>query len=151
PAIAITPLATDRVAFVGDPVAMVLAQDRYIAEDAAGLVAVEYDSEDPVVTLADAMKDESIVHPGMDTNVAVGMGEESNDEVEAVLRDAPLVITHEIKHQRIAQSPLETRGVVVAKQGEGELTVYLSCQSPQMAARYIATAFGLPQTGIRVI
>ena len=151
PAIKITPLAAERVAFVGDPVALVLAQDRYIAEDAAGLVAVEYDAEGPVVSIADAMRDETIVHAGMDTNVAVGMGEESSDEVEAVLRTARHLITHEIKHQRIAQAPLETRGVVVAKQGEGELTVYLACQSPQMAARYIATAFGLPQTGIRVI
>lgn len=151
PAIAIAPLASDRVAYVGDPVALVIAEDRYIAEDAAGLVQVDYEAQEPVVTIHEAMQGQRIVHPGMDTNVAVGMGEESNDEVEALLKSAHLVITHEIKHQRIAQAPMETRGVVVAKQGEAELTVHLACQSPQMAARYIATAFGLPQTGIRVI
>ncbi|HET8937255.1 MAG TPA: xanthine dehydrogenase family protein molybdopterin-binding subunit [Polyangiales bacterium] len=151
PAIPIAPLSAAHVAFVGDPVALVIAEDRYIAEDAAGLVTVEYDAEEPIVTIAQAMQDTRSVHPGMDSNVAVGMGEESNDEVEEVLRRAPLLITHNVKHQRIAQAPMETRGVVVAKQGEGELTVHLACQSPQMAARYIATAFGLPQTGIRVI
>jgi carbon-monoxide dehydrogenase large subunit len=150
PAISILPLAAERVAHVGDPVALVVAQDRYIAEDAAGLVTVDYDSEDPVVTLADAKRG-ALVHPGTDSNIAVGMGEEEDEEIEKLLASAPHVITTTIKHQRIAQSPLETRGVVVAQQGRGELTIYLSCQSPQMAARYISMAFGLPQTGIRVI
>ncbi|MET0386969.1 MAG: xanthine dehydrogenase family protein molybdopterin-binding subunit [Polyangiales bacterium] len=150
PAIEILPLAAERVAYVGDPVALVIAQDRYIAEDAAGLVVVDYESEDPVVSIEQAMHG-AIVHPGTDNNVAVGMGEERDDDVEALLASAPHLITQTIKHQRIAQAPLETRGVVVAQQGAGELTVYLSCQSPHMAARYVALAFGLPQTAIRVI
>ncbi|MET0285872.1 MAG: xanthine dehydrogenase family protein molybdopterin-binding subunit [Polyangiales bacterium] len=150
PAIAIQPLAVDRVAYVGDPVAMVLARDRYIAEDAAGLVLVDIDAEDPVITIGDA-KGARLVHPDTDTNAAVAMGEEEDAEVEAALKSAPHVITTTIKHQRIAQSPLETRGVVVAPQGSEELTVYLACQSPQLSARYISMAFGLPQTGIRVI
>jgi aerobic carbon-monoxide dehydrogenase large subunit len=150
PVISILPLAADRVAYVGDPVALVVAQDRYVAEDAAGLVAVDYEAEDPVVTIDDAKRG-PLVHPGTDTNAAVAMGEEEDREIEKLLCSARHLVTTTIKHQRIAQSPLETRGVVVAKQGAGELTIYLSCQSPQMAARYIALAFGLPQTGIRVI
>jgi carbon-monoxide dehydrogenase large subunit len=150
PAISILPLAADSVAYVGDPVALVIAQDRYVAEDAAGLVAVDYEAEDPVVTIDDAKRG-PLVHPGTDTNAAVAMGEEEDEEIEKLLASAPHLITTTLKHQRIAQSPLETRGVVAAPQGAGELTVYLSCQSPQMAARYIALAFGLPQTGIRVI
>jgi aerobic carbon-monoxide dehydrogenase large subunit len=151
PAITIAPLAAERVAFVGDPVAMVIAQDRYIAEDAAGLVLVEYIEEEPVITLHDARTSSTIVHASTDSNVAVGMGEEDNEELEAELSRAPHLITNTITHQRIAQAPIETRGVVVAPQGSDELTIYISCQGPQMAARYIATAFGLPQTGIRVI
>jgi aerobic carbon-monoxide dehydrogenase large subunit len=150
PAIHIEPLASGRVAHVGDPVAMVIAQDRYIAEDAAGLVLVEYDAEDPVVTLTDAKSGE-LVHPDTDSNIAVGMGDDIEPELEQLFASAPHLVTHKVKHQRIAQSPIETRGVVVAQQGKEELTIYISCQSPQMAARYIATAFGLPQTGIRVI
>jgi aerobic carbon-monoxide dehydrogenase large subunit len=150
PAISILPLALDRVAYVGDPVALVIAQDRYIAEDAAGLVTVDYAEEDPVVSIEDAKRGK-LVHPDTDTNAAVAMGDEPDAEVEQLLASAPHLITTQIKHQRIAQSPIETRGVVVAKQGATELTIYLSCQSPQMAARYVATAFGLPQTDIRVI
>ncbi len=150
PTIEIPPLATDRVAYVGDPVVMVIAQDRYLAEDAAGLVVIDYEEEDPVVTNDDA-RHGPLVHPGTDSNIAASVGVEEDDELEAVLAAAPHLVTGTITHQRIAQSPMETRGVVVSKQGEEELTVYIACQSPQMAARYIAQAFGLPQTGIRVI
>ncbi|MDR3417211.1 MAG: xanthine dehydrogenase family protein molybdopterin-binding subunit [Nevskia sp.] len=150
PAIAIAPLATQRVAYVGDPVALVAARDRYLAEDAAGLVTVEYDEEDPVVTLDDA-RSGPLVHPDTDTNAAIAMGEEHDEDIEQRLAQAPHLVTATIKHQRVAQSPIETRGVVVDKHGDGELTVYISCQSPQMAARYISLALGMPQMSVRVI
>jgi carbon-monoxide dehydrogenase large subunit len=150
PEIAIPPLAIDRVAYVGDPVVMVVAQNRYLAEDAAGLVAVAYEDETPIVTIADAKRG-APVHPDTDSNAAAAMGDEADDEIEALLAAAPHLVTGTITHQRIAQSPIETRGVVVAKQGEEELTVYIACQSPQMVARYLSQAFGLPQTNIRVI
>jgi aerobic carbon-monoxide dehydrogenase large subunit len=50
----VAPLSSDRVAQVGDPVALVIAESRYIAEDAAELVAVEYESETPIISIADA-------------------------------------------------------------------------------------------------
>src|SRR5205823_15045349 len=56
-----------------------------------------------------------------------------------------------IRHQRISHSPMETRGVVASKQGDGELIVYIGCQGPQVVARWLSLAFGLPQTRIRVI
>jgi carbon-monoxide dehydrogenase large subunit len=151
PSIEILPLAKDRVAHVGDPVAMVIAQDRYIAEDAAGLVAVDYAEEDPVITLDDARRG-PLVHPSSESNVAAAAGNDEVDEaLESQLASAPHLVTTTIKHQRISQSPMETRGVVVAPHGQGEMTVYIATQSPQMAARYLSLAFGLPQTSIRVI
>ena len=69
PAITIPPLATDRVVHVGDPLALVVAQDRYLAEDAAGLVQVDYEEEDPVVTIEDAERG-PLVHPSAESNVA---------------------------------------------------------------------------------
>ncbi len=151
PVVPVPVLATDCVRHVGDPVAMVIAEDRYIAEDAAGLIVVEYDEEDPVVTLADA-KTGPLVHPDTDSNVAAATGSEDLDEeLEAQLSAAPHLVSIEFKHQRIAQSPMEPRGVVAAPQGSGELTVYLSCQGPQLCARWFAQAFGMPQTSIRVI
>jgi aerobic carbon-monoxide dehydrogenase large subunit len=143
------PLAKDRVAHVGDPVAMVVADSRYVAEDAAALVAVEYEAEDPVVTIADAKRGPR-VHPDVESNVAQAMGMPIDPELEKIFTEATYVVSGVIKHQRIAQSPMETRGVVVSKQGD-ELTIYLSCQSPHVAARIIALNFGLPQSSIRVI
>ncbi|HSW12931.1 MAG TPA: xanthine dehydrogenase family protein molybdopterin-binding subunit [Solimonas sp.] len=151
PVVPVPVLATDRVTYVGDPIAMIIAQDRYIAEDAAGLITIEYDEEDPVVTIRDA-KTGPLVHPDTDSNVAAATGSEELDEdLEAQLKAAPHLVTIEFDHQRISQSPMETRGVVVAPQGSGELTIYLSCQGPQLNARWFAQAFGMPQTAIRVI
>jgi aerobic carbon-monoxide dehydrogenase large subunit len=149
--VAMTPLARDRVAHVGDPVALVIARDRYLAEDAAGLVAVEYDEEDPVVTIADAMRG-PLVHPDTETNVAAAMGEdEPDEEFEALLAGAPHLVTRTVTHQRISQSPMETRGVVVSRQGDGELLVYITCASPHLVARYLTLALGQADMSIRVI
>jgi carbon-monoxide dehydrogenase large subunit len=147
----ITPLAGEYVAYVGDPVAMVIADSRHIAEDAAALVEVEYAEEDPVVTIADAMRG-APVHPGTESNVAAQMGEEEVDEdLDVLLQGAAHVITHKVTHQRISQSPMETRGVVASRDGPEELTLYITCQSPHMIARWVSLALGLPQTAIRVI
>jgi aerobic carbon-monoxide dehydrogenase large subunit len=151
PVVPVPVLATGRVTHVGDPVAMVVAQDRYIAEDAAGLIVVDYDEEAAVVTIDDA-KAGPVVHPGTDSNVCAATGNEGGDEeLDAELANAPHLVTLVFDHQRISQSPMETRGVVAAPQGDGELTIYLSCQGPQLNARWFAQAFGMPQTAIRVI
>jgi aerobic carbon-monoxide dehydrogenase large subunit len=151
PDIAITPLADGHVAYVGDPVALVIADDRYIAEDAASLVEVQYAEETPVVTIADA-KIGAPVHPGTDSNIAASMGvEELDEDFEALIQSAPHVFTHKVTHQRISQSPMETRGVVAVRDGAEELTLYITCQSPHMVARHVSLCLGLPQTAIRVI
>lgn len=146
-----TPLANGRVAYVGEPVALVIADSRHIAEDAASLVEVQYDEQDPVVTIADARRGPP-VHPGTDDNVNGQMGEEELDEdLAELLNNAPHLIKHRVVHQRISQSPMETRGVVAVRDGAEELTLYITCQSPHMVARWVSMALGLPQTAIRVI
>ena len=151
PEVEITPLANGRVAYVGEPVALVIADSRYIAEDGASLVEIEYAEEEPVVTLADARRG-APVHPGTDNNIAAQMGDEEIDtDLEALLKRAPYLITHQVVHQRISQSPMETRGIVAIRDGREELTLYISCQSPHVVARWTSLALGLPQTAIRVI
>jgi carbon-monoxide dehydrogenase large subunit len=142
-------LARDTVAYVGDPVAMVVAHDRYIAEDAAGLVTVDYEEEDPVVSIADAMRAPPI-HSGMESNVAAVMGIERDDELEEALANAPYLLKRTVRHQRISQSPMETRGVVATKQGD-ELLVYITCQSPHLVARYLTLALDQPELSVRII
>lgn len=151
PEVEVAPLANGRVAHVGEPVALVVADSRHIAEDAAALIEVEYEEEDPVVSIADAMNG-APVHPGTDDNVAAQMGdEEVDEELDALLKGAPHLITHKVVHQRVSQSPMETRGVVATRDGTEELTLYITCQSPHMIARWVSVALGLPQTAIRVI
>ena len=151
PEIEITPLATNRVSYVGEPVVLVLADDRYLAEDAAGLVVIDYEEETAVVTIADA-RIGAPVHPGMESNIVSVMGEEDpNEDFEAMLKAAPHLVSIDMTHQRIAQSPMETRGVVVDPRGQDELVVYITCASPHLIARNLNMAFGMPKANIRVI
>ena len=151
PEVETTPLANGRVAYVGEPVALVIADSRYIAEDAASLVEVEYAEEEPLVTIEDARRGPP-VHPGAENNIAAQMGdEEISEELETLLKNAPCLITHKVVHQRISQSPMETRGIVAVRDGTEELTLYITCQSPHVVARWTSLALGLPQTAIRVI
>ncbi|CAN7600033.1 xanthine dehydrogenase family protein molybdopterin-binding subunit [Phenylobacterium sp. LjRoot219] len=144
------PLASGRVAHVGDPIALVVADDRYIAEDAAGLVVVDIEPEAPVVGMHAALAVGAAgVHPDSDGNIAATEAR-PDPELDAIFKTAPHVVSRTIRHQRICQSPMETRGVVVSKAGD-ELTVYISCQSPPIVARLLALAFNLPQTSIRAI
>lgn len=146
----VTILADGRVACVGDPVAMVIADSRAIAEDAASLIDIEIEEEDPVVTLADA-RSGALVHPGKESNIAQEMGDEDIDEdLQAALDGAAHTITRKIHHQRIAQSPMETRGCVATTDGSEEMTIWIGCQSPHLVARYVSLAFDLPNEAIRV-
>ncbi|MBW8754155.1 MAG: xanthine dehydrogenase family protein, partial [Sphingomonadales bacterium] len=143
--------ANGRVACVGDPVAMVIAESRAIAEDAAALVELEIEEEDPVVTIADA-RTGPLVHPGTETNIAQEMGvAEVPEPIQAIFDKAAHRVTRTIRHQRIAPSPMEARGCVASADGAEELLIHISCQSPHLVARYVSTALGLPQESIRVI
>ncbi|WP_395391037.1 xanthine dehydrogenase family protein molybdopterin-binding subunit [Novosphingobium sp. BL-8A] len=149
--IPITPLADGHVSYAGEPVVMVVAETRAMAEDAASLVEIEFEELDPVVTIAQA-KAADPIHPGMDSNVAAEIGdEEIEDELEEKLAGSALRLSHRIVHQRISQSPMETRGVVATRDGPEELTLWITCQSPHLVARWVSLALGLPDTAIRVI
>jgi carbon-monoxide dehydrogenase large subunit len=144
------PLSGDYVSYVGDPVAIVIADSRYIAEDAAGLVWVEYDEEDPVITVADA-KEGPLVHPDSQSNIVKEVRSPPNPKIDEIFAGAAHVVTGTVRHQRIAQSTMETRGVVSIPTGAGGLTVHIGCQSTHVAANAIAIAFDIPQHDIRVL
>ena len=143
-------LARDNVRYVGEPIVMVIADSRYIAEDAAGLVFVDCTMEDPVITIDDA-RDGPPVHPDFPTNVADRNAPPENPALEAAFASAAHVVEATIRHQRQAHVPMETRGVVAARQGVDELLVHLACQSPHLSAHLLANTFNLPQANIRVI
>ncbi|MBV9994306.1 MAG: xanthine dehydrogenase family protein [Caulobacteraceae bacterium] len=143
-------LAKGRVAFVGDPIVMVVADNRYIAEDAAGLITVDYDMETPVVTMEQAAASPPI-HPDLESNLGSLIGMPDDPSIPEIFAKAAHVVEGTVRHQRQAMSPMEPRGVVASRQGSGEVVIYLSCQSPHMAARFFQDACALPDVKFRVI
>lgn len=145
-------LATDRVLRVGDPVAVVVAANRYLGEDAAELVAVEYEQlpvvSDPEAALAD---DAPLIHPELGDNVharfRVGVG-----EVERALAEAPHRIAERFRIGRSVGAPIETRGTVARlDRRQGMLTVWATTQRSHWLRRYLAEMLRLPEAAIRVI
>ncbi|MGV6875714.1 xanthine dehydrogenase family protein molybdopterin-binding subunit [Pseudochelatococcus sp. B33] len=145
-------LAQDRVRFVGDPVAVVLAEDAYRAEDAAEQVFVDYDPL-PAVTSMEAARDPSLppLFDGWTSNVFVERQMKGGD-IEAARNAAAHVIRRTYRNQRQAGVPMECRGVVAHYDVASRvLTVWSSTQMPQLVRTYIAEELGLSEARIRVI
>ncbi len=144
-------LATDTVRFVGEPVAVVVAEDRYAAADAAGAVVVEYD-ELPVLATIEAATAEGAapILPGLPGNVVLEQQLSATD-AEAELAAAPHRSSIRLRNQRCAAVPIEPTGCIADWQATGVLTLYATVQAPHHVRNEIATMFGLPQHGVRVI
>jgi len=140
-------LAVDRVRFVGEPVAIVITDDRYQGEDAAELVSVDYEPLLAVVGFDAALADESLLFPAAGTNMAVSTG----TPVESDAFDGcEVVVEREIVNQRLAPVPLEGRAAA-ARWADGKLTVWVSTQNAQLARFILAGAVGLDPANIRVV
>jgi len=147
-----TLLATDKVRFVGHPVAAVAAEDQYIAKDALDLIEVDYD---PLPAVVDP---EKAIEPGatklyddFSDNVSFLYKLESGDLAGAFAK-AQRVVKQRMLNQRLAPVSMETRNVMAEYlPGEGTLTVTTATQIPHMARTQIAAMVGLPETKVRVI
>ncbi|MFB6298586.1 MAG: xanthine dehydrogenase family protein molybdopterin-binding subunit [Salinirussus sp.] len=104
-------LARETVTFVGEPVALVVTSDRYVAEDLLDLIDVEYDTLDPVVDPLEAAGDDTVIHDDLGTNVPDGE-ELVFGDVEESFEAADNVIESQYSWGRISGVPLETAGVV---------------------------------------
>ena len=144
------PLAVDRVAHVGDPIALVVADSRYIAEDAASLIVAEYEEEAPVLSMAEA-RTAPPIHPDLPNNIASPMELPTSPELARILETAPHVFSTKITQGRVVVNTMEPRAVIFSKNGENEITIYLSCQSPYTAHRMLAMDMRYPEAAIRVI
>jgi len=130
-------LATDRVRFVGDPVAVVIADSRYIAEDALDLVEVEYEELPPVGTIATALSaDSEPVWPKAKGNVLLD-DTATHGDVEEVFERADHVFTATFTCPRVSNQPMETRGILVDLR-DGRFDVHASTQSSHMLRWMIA-------------
>jgi aerobic carbon-monoxide dehydrogenase large subunit len=144
------PLADGEVKFVGDPVALVIADSRYIAEDAVELVDVDYEPLPAVADFTTAVNSDVVVHEAYPDNVAGGLGGAPPDE--ETFSSAAHVAEANVYQQIYAPAPMETRGMVVEwEASSGELTVWASTQTPHELRAFAARLLGIPAHGVRVI
>jgi carbon-monoxide dehydrogenase large subunit len=144
-------LASAVVRYVGEAMAFVVADDRYIAEDAAELVDIEYEVLDPVVTPEFAVRSDVLVHDDVPGNIAADYSQHVGD-VESALRVAPHRLRRSLRIERSAAHPMEGRAVWAKwEAAEGRLTVYDSTQSPTSIRGGLAVLFGLPESSVEVI
>ncbi|HVB57457.1 MAG TPA: xanthine dehydrogenase family protein molybdopterin-binding subunit [Candidatus Acidoferrales bacterium] len=145
-------LATSLVYFVGHPVAVVVAQNRYLAQDAADLIEVDYDVLPPVADPEKALAPNApAVHPQWPDNVAFTYHLEGGD-VDKAFAEADVVVKQRITSQRLIPMAMETRGVVAEWRGaDRQLNLYTSTQIPHLVRTLVAQMLGLDENRVRVI
>lgn len=146
------PLALDKVRYVGDAVAAVVATDPAIASDAAELVSVDYEVLPAVVNSEDAIKDGApLLHESAPRNIAF-QWEVSGGNVEQARSQAQVVVRQRIINQRLVPNSMEPRGVVADfNPGTSQLTVWTSTQIPHLVRLLLSLVTKHPEHHIRVI
>ena len=157
-------LAIEKVRHIGEPVAVVLAEDPHVAEEAARLITAEYDELQVVMDEVEAMTSNVIVHSVLKpagtfpdlkhlegrkgTNVALDFRLRRGD-VECAFAEADRLFEHTFRTQQVMHTPLEPF-VSVAELGDGTLTIYTASQSPSFVRIEIARLLGWPENRVRV-
>ena len=146
------PLAVGKVCYIGEAVAMVVADDRYTAEDAAELIEVEWEPLAAVVDFRVAAEpDQPRVHDDVPNNVAARLEQVVGDPAQA-FRGAAHVFEEHLAIERSCGSPIEARGVVaVFDPLQQALTVWDATQAPLTIKNGLANMLGLPEFKVEVI
>jgi carbon-monoxide dehydrogenase large subunit len=147
------PVAVDKACYVGDIVAVVVADDRYAAIDGVDAVEVDYDPLEAVVDLEDAASDRVVVHDGLGSNRSYTWALVPDPEaVDRAFADAAHVVRERYLQQRLIPVAMETRGVAaVPGVYGGDLTVYSATQIPHILKVMITATCGVPESKVRVI
>jgi len=145
-------LAKGRVRYVGEPVAAVVAEDAYIARDAAEMVAVDYEPLPVVLDMEKALQNDSaLIYQEFGTNKAFTHAMKSGD-IAAAYKQADRVVKVRLINQRVAPTAMEPRSVVAEYlPGENRLTIWASTQIPHLLRTQVAIMVGLPEPAVRVI
>ncbi len=153
-----SPMPSDRVAFAGEIVAVIIARTAAEARDAAELVEVEYDELPAALDLKKSAADEVLAHPDLGTNKSAlwvfdsaEAGTGGNvEEAIAKARTDGVVIEREYRQQRLIPAFMEPRSVVVDPTGE-QYTMWSATQIPHIVRYALAATTGVPESKIRVI
>ncbi len=145
-------LATEKVCYVGQPIAIIVAQEVALAQDAMEHIRVDYEALPPVLEPLHAVREEApIIHPDLGTNVALRFRQQGGD-VEAAFAQADHVVKQCYEVPRLAPVSLETRGVMAVYQPEDDhLTVWNTTQAPHRVRSSLSQLLGRPESAVRVI
>jgi aerobic carbon-monoxide dehydrogenase large subunit len=145
-------LAVDKVCYVGEAVAAVVAEDSYIARDALDLIQVEYEPlpvvSDPEKALAPGSP---VIHSEWPDNIAF-RSEQKQGNLAKAFKEAHKIVNQRLVHQRLAPVAIEARGVVAHYlSSDKELTVWSSTQIPHMLKTHLSQMLKLPENEVRVV
>ena len=157
-------VATDTVRYAGEPVAVVIATDRYVARDAVDAISVTYDPLPAVVDPELAMTGKpTVIHPDFPNNLAVALVPSGtgvapdfsvvdNSAVDKAFADAEVVISQRMMNHRLVPNAMEPRGVIAHwEPGKDAMTIWSSTQNPHILKTMIAALNGLGQHQVRAI
>ena len=146
------PLARGKVRYVGEPVAMIVAENRYIAEDALADVSVDIDPLDAVVDLEAALAPGApLVHPHLTSNAAAHVAQRKGDYARA-RKDAALLVKRRFHYDRGVAAAIENRAVAVEWNPRSEeMTIWDTTQAPIPIRNGLARMLGLLESQVRVI
>jgi len=145
-------LAVDKVTYVGDPVAAVVAESRGIAEDALELIEVEYEPVDHVIDARRALeKDAPVLHEEVGSNL-VFYGKWDYGNIEQAIKTADKVVKATLHFHRFSSTPIENNGVVVNyDRATGFLNIYCNNQMPMFCIPWLSFGLRFPSNRIRMI
>jgi carbon-monoxide dehydrogenase large subunit len=146
------PLVKDKVRHAGEAIALVIAESRYIAEDAVEDISVELEPIEAVVDLEKALEPDSpLVHEDLDSNLAAHLSQKKGD-YDAVREEADLVVKRRIVIDRGAAAAMENRGIVAHWDEKSQyLTVWDTTQAPISIRNGLAARMGLSENQVRVV
>ncbi|WP_433227743.1 xanthine dehydrogenase family protein molybdopterin-binding subunit [Actinomadura formosensis] len=144
------PMAVNEVRYVGEPVACVVARDKAAAVDALEEIDVDYEPLPAVVDMEAALAEGAdLVHDDLGTNKSYTWVFENGD-LDAAMRDAPVVIERRYVQQRLIPTAMEPRSVLCVPEGD-EFTLYSATQIPHILRLMLAMVTGIPEHRIRVV
>ena len=146
------PLARDKIRYAGEPLAVIVAESRYIAEDALDDIVVDLETLPAVVDLEAAMAaGAAVVHDDLGSNVASHVRQAKGDYRRAAA-NADLVLKRRFRYEHGISSPIETRGIVAQWNARGQqLTIWDTTQAPVFVRNGLAAILGLSERQVRVI
>ena len=146
-------LADSEVCYVGEPIAFVIADSSYVAEDTLDLIHVDYEPLAAIIDPAEAITDQSAKsHVGLKSNLVLVDTVATGGDVDAAFSKAAKVIKLDLLNQRVAPAPMEPRAILASfDQGTQILTVWMSTQGPFQNRSDLAGLLDIPENKIRVL